>query len=63
MPWTVLRIQEADFGCEEREPGEKTKVLVTLQSASGEEKQLLVEDDWLHANQINEGSDWQKMPQ
>ena len=30
--WTVSRIDECDFGCEERLPGEPLMVLVTLES-------------------------------
>ncbi len=58
MTWKVIQIQEADYGCEERLPGEKTKVIVMLQSEMGEQKQLTVEDDWLYENGIDEGSLW-----
>lgn len=58
MTWEVLRIQEADYGCEERLPGEQTKVIVTLQNESGEQKMLTVEDDWLYENGIDKGSVW-----
>ncbi len=58
MTWIVLQIQEADYGCEERLPGEKTKVIVTLQNEGGEQKELTVEDDWLYENGIDEGSIW-----
>ncbi len=30
--WFVSRIAEADYGCEERMPGEPFKVLVTFES-------------------------------
>lgn len=56
--WTVLRIQEADYGCEERPEGEKQKVIVTLTDAGGRRKEILVEDDWLYENNIDEGSVW-----
>ncbi len=58
MTWKVLQIQEADYGCEERLAGEKTKVIVTLQNEGGEQKELTVEDDWLYENGIDEGSIW-----
>ena len=29
--WTIKRIDEADFGCEERLPGEPLMVLVSLE--------------------------------
>ena len=56
--WTVNRIQEADYGCEERPAGEKTKVIVTLTDAAGRSRELLVEDQWLYENGIDEGSLW-----
>ena len=42
MNWKVKRIQEGDYGCEERQDDEK----------------LLVEDDWLYAKGIDEGDPW-----
>jgi hypothetical protein len=56
--WTVNRIQEADYGCEERPEGEKTKVIVTLTDAAGRSRELLVEDQWLYENGIDGGSLW-----
>lgn len=56
--WRVKRIQEADYGCEERLDGEKLKVLVTLEDDQGGQRQLLVEDDRLYENGIDEGSEW-----
>lgn len=56
--WTVERIQEADYGCEERPEGEKLKVLVTLTDGTGKRQRILVEDDWLYENGIDEGSAW-----
>ena len=56
--WIVKRIQEADFGCEERPEGEKTKVIVTLADIAGRQKELLVEDDWLYEKGIGEGCSW-----
>ena len=32
MEWKVRRIQEADYGCEERPAGEPLQVLVTLEN-------------------------------
>lgn len=58
MSWKVLQIQEADYGCEERQPDEKTKVIVTLQNESGGQKELTVEDEWLYEHGIDEGSTW-----
>ena len=56
--WYIKQILEADFGCEERAPGEKLKCLVYLENESGEKRQLEVEDDWLIANNLDEGSIW-----
>ena len=58
MTWKVLQIQEADYGCEGRQPDEKTKVIVTLQNESGGQKELTVEDEWLYEHGIDEGSAW-----
>ena len=58
MSWKVKRIQEGDYGCEERQDDEKIKVLVTLENEAGELRQLIVEDDWLYAKGIDEGDPW-----
>ena len=58
MSWKVKRIQEDDYGCEERQENEKTKVIVTLVDKNGQERQIRVEDDWLYAKGINEGNPW-----
>ena len=34
--WKVKKIREGDYGCEERQPGEKVKVLVTVENEQGE---------------------------
>jgi hypothetical protein len=33
--WTIARIEEADYGCEERLPGEPLMLLITLESEDG----------------------------
>ena len=58
MGWTVKRIQEDDYGCEERSEDAKVKVLVTLVDESGQERLIQVEDEWLYANGIDEGDRW-----
>ena len=58
MSWKVKRIQEDDYGCEERQENEKIKVIVTLVNNIGQERQIRVEDDWLYAKGINEGDLW-----
>lgn len=58
MSWIIKRIQEDDYGCEERLENEKTKVLVTLMDGNGQERVLRVEDDWLSEQGIDEGDPW-----
>ena len=58
MSWKVKRIQEDDYGCEERKKKKKIKVIVTLVNNIGQERQIRVEDDWLYAKGINEGDLW-----
>ncbi|MBQ8987358.1 MAG: hypothetical protein IJ100_09030 [Lachnospiraceae bacterium] len=58
MGWTVKRIQEDDYGCEERAENAKVKVLVTLVDENGQERLIRVEDEWLYANGIDEGDKW-----
>ena len=45
--WKIKQIAEADFGCEERMPGEKLKCLVILEDESGNVRCLETEDEWL----------------
>lgn len=47
--WKVMRIMEADFGCEERAEDEPLMVLVTLESEDGRTLQFEVSDAWLTA--------------
>ena len=56
MSWRVKRIQEEDYGCEERPENERAKVLVTLVDGNGQERVLRVEDDWLYEQVIDEGN-------
>ena len=58
MDWTVKRIQEDDYGCEERLEDAKVKVLVTLVNENGQERLIRIEDEWLYANGIDEGDKW-----
>ena len=57
MKYIVKRIQEADFGCEERPEGIGAMVLLCLRDIVGHEIDLEVPDDDLLAQDINEG-DW-----
>ena len=60
MSWMVKRIQEDDFGCEERPDDAKAQVLVTLADENGQERMIRVDDEWLYENGIDEGSCWPK---
>ncbi len=54
--WKIKQIAEADFGCEERLPGEKLKCLVILENEKGETRRLEVEDEWLTEQGLDEGA-------
>ncbi len=56
--WKIKQIAEADFGCEERLPGEKLKCLVILENENGETRRLEVEDEWITEQGLDEGSTW-----
>lgn len=56
--WTVKQLQEADYGCEERMPGEPLKTLVVLESDDGIVCQFEVADEWLINQGIEEGNEW-----
>lgn len=56
--WTVLRIDEADYGCEERLPGEPLMALVTIESDDGRQCRFECADNWLVLQEINEGDEW-----
>lgn len=56
--WIIKRIDEADFGCEERMPGEPLMVLVTLESDNGDSSQFEVADKWLEMMSLDEGDEW-----
>ena len=61
--WIIKQITEADFGCEERQPGEKLKCLVILQNESGEIRRLEVEDEWVTAQGLRESDLWPEQKQ
>ena len=56
--WIVKRIDEADYGCEERMPGEPLLSLVTLECDDGRECSFEMPDDWLRLQDIDEGDEW-----
>lgn len=56
--WKIKEIFEADYGCEERMPGEPIRVCVRLQSDYGELVQFEVADSWLLSQELEEGDEW-----
>lgn len=56
--WKIVQIFDGEYGCEEIAPGASPKVLVTLRDEYGKEKSVSVEDAWLVANGLDEGSLW-----
>lgn len=58
MAWTVKRIQEGDYGCEERTAEERNRVIVTLESEDGITHQLEADDNRLYSMGIDVGSIW-----
>ena len=55
LQYTILQIQEDDYGCEERAEGSKRTVLVRLRDSEENEHMIRQEDDWLYEQEINEG--------
>lgn len=59
MTWKIVQIAEADFGCEERLPGEKPRVWVKIQAENGDTKSFEIEEEILLARGLEEGSVWE----
>lgn len=57
LKYIVKKIQEADFGCEERPEGYTPQVVIRLRDEAGHEIEMEVADADLYANDINE-ADW-----
>ena len=47
--WKLKQIFDGEYGCEERQPGEKEKCLVILTNEAGEEKSFEANEDWIAA--------------
>ena len=47
--WKVKQIFDGEYGCEERQPGEKEKYLVILENEHGEEKSFPAAEEWIAA--------------
>lgn len=56
--WKIKHIFDGDYGCEALQPGERPKVSVTLIDEQEQTKVVSVEDDWLTANGLYVGSEW-----
>ena len=56
--WTIKKIFDGEYGCEELQPGEKPKVSVTLVDPDGREKHVTAEDEWLKENNLDVGNRW-----
>lgn len=56
--WTITSIEETDYGCEERMPGEPLMVLVTLENDFCREISFECADNWLLAQELDEGDEW-----
>ena len=56
--WTISRIDEADYGCEERLPGEPLMLLITLENEAKEVIQFEVAENWIEMQGLDEGDEW-----
>lgn len=56
--WIVRSITEADYGCEERMPGEPLMALVVLESDDGRKCRFEKAEDWICRQGIEEGDEW-----
>lgn len=56
--WIVRDIYEADYGCEERMPGEPLLSCVVLEAQDGRSCRFEVADDWLTTQEIDVGDEW-----
>ena len=55
LQYTILQIQEDDYGCEERSEGSKRTVIVRLRDSEENEHMIRQKDDWLYEQGIDEG--------
>lgn len=56
--WTITNISEADYGCEERLPGEPLLVLVTIENDDGRVCMFECAEDYLIKQELDEGDEW-----
>ena len=55
--WKIVHIYEADYGCEERQPGEELRCLLELENKDGDTRNIEVPDKWVSDNGLSEGSE------
>jgi hypothetical protein len=56
--WTIARIDEADYGCEERLLGEPLKLLITLKNEDGAVRWFEAAENWIEMQGLEEGDEW-----
>jgi hypothetical protein len=56
--WTIAKIEEADYGCEERLLGEPRMLLITLESEDGVAIQFEAAENWMEMQGLDEGDEW-----
>lgn len=56
--WTIERIDEADFGCEERMPGQPLMLYVTLKDEYGRITGFEIPEPWIEMHGLEEGDEW-----
>jgi hypothetical protein len=56
--WTIVKIEEADYGCEERLPGEPHMLLITLESEDGAAIHFEAAENWIELQGLDEGDEW-----
>lgn len=56
--WTIKRIDEADYGCEERLPGEPLVVLITIENEVGQIARFECPENWITSQGLDEGDEW-----
>lgn len=52
--YTVSKIYEDDFGCEERDDGYQAQVIVIIKSSGGDEFSVKQADAWMYEQEIRE---------
>ena len=56
--WTIVRIDEADYGCEERLPDEPLKVRITVKNEEGNKRVFECPEELIVSSGLNEGDEW-----